>query len=340
MAKEYFRQILREETGLNVIEIGIRGKSGASLSSCCQLHDSNGSKWQQTKCNITKYGYDKREIPIIKSDRGIYYRKHRYRCKTHHCWVDVLHDDFELSENDEFLPETNKYIFNDGRGIYKCNDFVYDQATFTDLWSIFSETGKVSNALNLLQRQWETYYEYYLSQTPEKLKKLSKLLQEKKFKGCQSVKQVISLLVKAALPGPDRLSECLINFGYQQGIPATKRLIHALSKLGSRWFGFDGTFKFYKGLVTSARGRGFTSKKVKIGLLTITDEFGNFFNFEILPKTDEAHEQIIPIMADCVKRSLLYGPVRDDPFQFCSDDVFVRDKNLGIYIYLIISLMN
>lgn len=73
-------------------------------------------------------------------------------------------------------------------------------------------------------------------------------------------------------------------------------------------------------------------KETKCSLVTISDEFDNYFNFEIIPRCQETHDYMVPILTDCVMRSLLFGPARDDNFQFCSDDAR-RDKNLPQYVF-------
>ena len=193
MANDYFRQVFKQVSGRTKdVKVGIQA-NGCGYSSCCQRHKSDGNKYQKRKCDIIFRRFQPIRTPIIRSNRGIYYEKGRYWCNSHKNWVDILHDGFKLGESDQYFEETQREIFNDNRGIYKYNDFIYDQATFTDLWSIFSETGRVSEALNLLKRQWETYYEYELSKTPGKLEELENDIRGKGVEGCIGTKKVIWL---------------------------------------------------------------------------------------------------------------------------------------------------
>ena len=273
---------------------------------------------QKRECKIRSGGTIFRQTPIIGLDKASFYKEQRFKCLIHDKQEFDIFDDYELGENDEYDVSIRNLIQQHHDGLTKYGDYIFTNQSWRKLWMSFTRIKKILPCYKELIERYKTHYLTKFSNNDLLL--LKQILKQ------STDDEVLTLLIESTIPDPKTLRILLKDVGYQFAFPLVKKLQKNLAKLGYRWIGYDATFRICKCLMLA------DGKRFKVSLMTVTDEFGNFVDYELLPRCSESHEYMVPILSRVVWRSLYYGPVRTSSWMFCGDFAG-RDKNIPKYVF-------
>ena len=309
------------------IRLGLIANGSCYLSFCQNYYNDKEKK----QCQLVSCGYFDHSTPIITINQVIHYKKQRLRCKIHKVDVDIFDENFILNDNDDYNEETKDTLFNDNNGIVKYGYWIFSWSVIKYIWSIFIATKKISLSRKYLIILYRIFYQQKYNDDDEYIQ-LNKLQRIFKLNG---ILELFEKLIENILPSRVVFRNLLKDIGYSFAIPLYKQHKIDLSYLSTRWIGYDATFRVAQCIQLK------NYKKTRVALLTVTDEWGNWTESQLLPKCSESHKYIIPVLAMVVYRSLYYGIERDEHFMFCSDNA-VRDIALPqkVFVYLINNINN
>ncbi len=236
-------------------------------------------------------------------------KMYMYKCKVHGKSFNMFHEKLMIKGTTVKLGEDTERAVQECGGFIKWKSHIFSLEFVLFLWRSYIETKQYSHAIRAVQnRLWS------------RLSSLSRY-QLKMNKEVDAVQKV----TEGVLPSSNVLRRLLRNLCWKAVLPMRSRYRKALSKLGSRFVGFDATWRGAKGVVKG-------NHKLKTMILTVTDEFGNWFDWELLSQASESHEEIVPVIASVVMDILRWGPYDRRPFVFCSDNA-ERDEYLVEYVF-------
>lgn len=305
------------KTTIGIKTDGVLGR----YSSKCQHHGKDGKE-----CDIRlNGGYDQFEHPIIGQLFPIYYQVQNLKCMTHRNQktkngkrqgrgqkVKIFEPEFELSEHDDWFDDTKELLKIAEGGIIKYGDYLYTWSAFRFIWNKFVNYRKVKEVRDDLINEWKRHW--ITKFKDEEWKMLFSVFD------CNGHDQVLQLMFDAVLPSLQVLADLCKDFGFKIAVPIQTRLAKAIARLGARFWVWDGTWSFGKGIIL------FTGGKTQYVLICVKDQFGVYAAWELVPA--EKSKFIVPIVAGLVYKSLMFGPYRDDTdwFLFSCDNAFKHKK--------------
>lgn len=269
-------------------------------------------------CHIILKSTAKLSHPVICLDRVIYCDEQKYACTTHlndqenNSRVDIYDANFRLGPNDKFNDQYEQTFLKDGDGIIKIGKYRWKKSAFATIWSSFVINKKIAPSLHQLINNCIHHYHKKIS--------IGQFVKLQQIFGTDGITDTTKKIIGFVLPSYDTISRRFIDFFIQNGMPIITSHKSKILKKGTRWIGYDATFRIAKSISLG-------TKYTRVALLTILDEWGDFIDFKLLNNAAEKHDYLVPILAQCVYGSLTTGPYRREHFMFCSDNSR-RDKNL------------
>lgn len=273
------------------------------------------------QCDISVVHWKPRQTPIITLFGPIFVKQQVLKCNNpshNNQRIDLF--DCELGPDDEFIDSTKQIYAKTNCGLIRYGRYVYTHSCWTWLFNtllIQKKARKVRTAL--ITHCVHLYKNLFDAQEYEQICFLLDLP-----KGAQA--KALIKLIKGVLPSITTLQRWVRDIGFQHITPLAFALKKALSKLGSRIFTFDATFRFLKAVILC------NGRRTKLCLLTIKDEWGNYVGWAFIPS--ESHKYIVPALAEVVYDTLMDGPFRENQrfFVFTSDNAKDNHK-IGIKIF-------
>ena len=269
-------------------------------------------------CDISFVEWKERKTPILTLFGPVFYKKQVLKCNAHNCFIDFF--EFELGEDDEFLPQTTQAFDLTNCGLIKYGNYIYTHSCWTWLFNQLLIRKKGRNVRKALIIKYLHLYQNLFSN--EEYDKIFKLLDLPKKSYSKALKKLISTLI----PSTTTFQRWARDIGFQHIVPLAQKLKKTFGKFGSRFYSFDATFKFLKAV------KLLNGTKTKLCLLTIKDEWGNYVGWAFIPV--EGHEYIVPALAEVVYNTLLLGPFRSEQqfFVFTSDNA-KDNKNIPLKVF-------
>ena len=262
--------------------------------------------------------------PLITLDGPIFVQIARLKCVTHNVEIDPWQQEFVFGETDDWLDESKNVFSNCNGGIVKYGEYLYSWDAFRYIWSSWTTNSKINKIRENVGHLWRSKMINLFS--------TSEYVDLCDIFGVSGYKEVFDKMIDLILPSIASLIKLVIDLGFHYALPLANKLVDTLLKLGQRWFGWDGTEKIGKGIITCLY------LKFKMAILTVKGEFGFYLLWDYLPKRGESLQLIVPTIAKLVYKTLKYGPYRPDQenFAFCCDDAakFQRAGKL-IFDYVI-----